>query len=116
MGRHRDPAALQGNVPGVPRAVEWQNKRGRRGIITQSSPLGESRHSGMLALDSVRFVGFDESAWGAVALEACGKCKTNQGGFHTYTSNLTFISEGCAAHWLVAGLLAVAWQCHNKLQ
>ena len=42
----------------------------------------------------VRFVGYDASQ-PAVALEHCGKCKAHQGGFHTYTSNLTFANSGC---------------------
>lgn len=91
------PLYVQGNIPGMPEAEQWQQSRGLRGVITQSSPLGEPRHSGMMALNRVRFVGYNESQWGPVALEHCGKCKSKQGGFHTYTSNLTFINDGCAS-------------------
>lgn len=68
---------------------EWPEPRDRRGIITQSSPLGETRHSGMLSLNKIKFVnyGTDQPAF---ALEACAKCKVMQGGFHTYTSNISF--------------------------
>ena len=86
--------SAQGDLPGVPPDVEWPSERGRRGVITQSSPLGEARHSGMLTLDTVRFVGYGREQ-PAVALEHCAKCKTMQGGFHTYTSNLSFVNDGC---------------------
>jgi hypothetical protein len=86
--------SAQGDLPGVADEIEWPSPRGRRGVITQSAPFGDPSHSGMLAVDRMRFVGYGQDQ-PAVALEHCAKCKRDQGGFHTYTSNLTFVQSGC---------------------
>jgi hypothetical protein len=90
-------------------AGAWPSPRGVRGVITQSAPMGDSRHSALMSLVNVTFVGFTGGQlW---ALEACGKCKAFQGGATTWTAGLVFIQPGkpaLATWWAHAGSLRAA--------
>jgi hypothetical protein len=80
-------------IPDISDSEDWPSDRGIRGIITGQAHM---------SLDKVTFVGFGANQ-SALALEPCGKCKVFQGGFHTFTSNLTFIQNGC--------VLSVTFEC-----
>jgi hypothetical protein len=71
-------------VPDISDSEDWPSDRGVRGVITALA------HT---SLNQVTFVGFGRDQ-DAFALEPCAKCKILQGGFHTYTSNITFIQNG----------------------
>ncbi|KAG2496270.1 hypothetical protein HYH03_005503 [Edaphochlamys debaryana] len=77
-------------------AGQWPSGRRVAGIITQSPVLGDPKHSALMAITNVTFVDFSATAPLVgpeySALEACGKCKTFQGGATTFTSGLKFIT------------------------
>ena len=70
-------------------AGRWPSNRKITGIITQSAVQGDNKHSALLSLINVTFVGFvGQGSNGLWALEACGKCKTFQGGSTSFTQGL----------------------------
>jgi hypothetical protein len=82
----RSDAGRQGSAGG------WPSRRGVRGVITQSAPQGHPKHEALLSLVNVTFVNFTGGQlW---ALEACGKCKSFQGGATTWTAGLRFLQPG----------------------
>ena len=95
----------KGLIPDISEREQWPRSMAAvRGIITQ--------REGPLALDNVAFVGFGPEQ-AAYALETCGKCKADAGGFHTYTSNLTFVNEGCVSASI--GFAAVPRHTHPSV-
>lgn len=70
-------------------AGAWPMDRKVTGVIMQSPPLGESRHTALSSLINVTFSGYTGGQF--YALEACGKCKTFQGGATTHTAGLRFV-------------------------
>ena len=57
---------------------------------------GHPTHAALLSAINVTFVGFSGGDY--QALEACGKCKHLQGGFHTFFSGIRFLQVGlCSA-------------------
>ncbi|EFJ47177.1 hypothetical protein VOLCADRAFT_92355 [Volvox carteri f. nagariensis] len=76
-------------------AGQWPSCRRVAGIITQSPVLGDSKHSALMSLINVTFVdfkGWDDCTLFSM-LEACGKCKTFQGGSTTFTANISIITS-----------------------
>ena len=73
-------------------AGAWPSGRGVRGVLTQSPPQGDGRHSALLQVSNVTFVNFTGGQFWA--LEACAKCKTFQGGATTWTAGLRFLQQG----------------------
>jgi hypothetical protein len=63
-----------------------------RGINSQSPPMGFARHSGHMSMINVTFVGYVGEQF--AALEACGKCKAQQGGATAFTAAFKFIQQG----------------------
>jgi hypothetical protein len=57
--------------------------------------MGFARHAAHMSVMNVTFVGYTGGQY--VALEACGKCKTFQGGATTHTAGLRFIQQGWVA-------------------
>lgn len=73
-------------------AGAWPSSRGIRGVLTQSAPLGDPKHSALLALTNVTLVNFTGGQF--FALEACSKCKTFQGGATTWTAGMKLLQSG----------------------
>jgi hypothetical protein len=57
-------------------AGSWPSGRGVRGLLSQSPPLGDGKHSALMSVINVTFV--DWTGGQFYALEACAKCKTFQ--------------------------------------
>eukprot|EP00976_Prorocentrum_cordatum_P076812 1182448-Prorocentrum_minimum.AAC.8 len=76
-------------------AAAWNARRGIRGIITQS-------RSSRMIVRNVTLWGFTGGQ--LVALEACGKCKVQQGGFTTHFGKIRFGPPGMAP-----ALAAMSW-------
>ena len=88
--------SVEGRLDG---AIDWPSQRDVRGFITSR---------GTMSMDTVKFVGYGDGQE-KLAFEPCGKCKDFEGGWHTYTANLTFSQEGCG---LVACACCCARSCH----
>jgi hypothetical protein len=54
--------------------------------------MGFARHSGHMSMLNVTFVGYTGDQF--AALEACGKCKTQQGGATAFSAGFKFIQQG----------------------
>ncbi|GIL53442.1 hypothetical protein Vafri_9024 [Volvox africanus] len=86
-------------------AGQWPSCRRVAGVITQSPVLGDSKHSALMSLINVTFVDFKgyDGCTLFSAMEACGKCKTFQGGSTTFTANMSFVtsdnSSAMLSHW-----------------
>ncbi len=78
----------QGSAAGV-----WRSPLRTTGIVTQSAPAGNLRHTALMAIVNVTFVGFTYAS-GSAALEACGKCAFGTGGASTSVAKLRFVQEG----------------------
>ncbi|KXZ47885.1 hypothetical protein GPECTOR_32g498 [Gonium pectorale] len=82
-------------------AGAWPSDRRVNAIISQSAPMGHLKHSALMSVINVTFVDWTGSRY--TALEACGKCKTFQGGGTTFTSRLSFIQSSggspALSHW-----------------
>ena len=76
-------------------AAQWPSGRRVTGLITQSPVKGDSKHSALMSVINVTFVDFSPTTSGSgfSALEACGKCKTFQGGSTAFTSGLKFVQS-----------------------
>ncbi|PNH07097.1 Fibrocystin-L [Tetrabaena socialis] len=72
-------------------AGQWPSGRKIAAFIGQSPPLGNSKHSALLSLINVTFVDWTGNQF--FALEACGKCKTFQGGATTFMAGLSFVQS-----------------------
>jgi len=64
-------------------AYETFSSRGVRGIITNSMEAPDFRS--IMSIEGMHFK--DWTGGQHIALEACGKCKSKQGGFHTYVAS-----------------------------
>eukprot|EP00798_Chlamydomonas_sp_ICE-L_P008885 gene8886-3764_t len=74
-------------------AGRWPSAGRKIAAITTQSPIqGHPRHSALLSIMDVTFVGFSETPY--TCLEACGKCKNFQGGAPAFTGGLKFIQDG----------------------
>ncbi|KAG2448780.1 hypothetical protein HYH02_006132 [Chlamydomonas schloesseri] len=94
MAGLRDSIIVSRTVGGfVGTAGQWPAS-GRKitGIITQSPPLGDPRHSALLSITNVTFVDYTGGQF--FALEGCGKCKTFQGGATSFMRQLRFVQSG----------------------
>ncbi|CAG9461071.1 unnamed protein product [Pedinophyceae sp. YPF-701] len=65
----------------------WVSGRGIRGIITNSAESPDFRS--LMWINNVTMIGWTGGQYHA--FETCGKCKSQQGGFHTYMSNVTTV-------------------------
>ncbi|GIM05166.1 hypothetical protein Vretimale_9611 [Volvox reticuliferus] len=76
-------------------AGQWPSCRRVAGVITQSPVLGDSKHSALMSLINVTFIDFKgyDGCTLFSAMEACGKCKTFQGGATTFTANMSFVTS-----------------------
>ena len=76
-------------------AGQWPSGRKVTGIITQSPVLGDPHHTANLAIKDVTFHNFTGGQF--FALEACGKCKTFQGGATSSMAGIKFVQTGFPA-------------------
>ncbi|KAG2432951.1 hypothetical protein HXX76_008679 [Chlamydomonas incerta] len=93
MAGLRDSIIVSRTVGGfVGTAGQWPAS-GRKitGIITQSPPLGDPKHSALLSITNVTFVDYTGGQF--FALEGCGKCKTFQGGATSFMKQLRFVQS-----------------------
>jgi hypothetical protein len=67
---------------------------------------GDPSHAALFAAINVTFVGFTGGDY--YALEACGKCKHLQGGFHSFFRGIRFIQVPCCACTLPAKVIVAA--------
>ncbi|EFJ47175.1 hypothetical protein VOLCADRAFT_92352 [Volvox carteri f. nagariensis] len=74
-------------------AGQWPSSRRITAIISQSPVQGDSKHSALMSMINMTYVDFTADKPGFSVLEACGKCKTYQGGATTFTANTTFIQS-----------------------
>ncbi|KXZ47880.1 hypothetical protein GPECTOR_32g493 [Gonium pectorale] len=72
-------------------AGRWPSGRLVTGMISQSAPLGNPKHSALMSMVNVTFV--DWTGGRFYALEGCGKCKAFQGGATVFTSSLSFVQS-----------------------
>lgn len=61
------------------------------GIITHSPVLADPKHSALMSIINVTFQGYEGGQF--FALEACGKCKTFQGGATTFVRSARFVQS-----------------------
>ncbi len=73
----------------------WDTANKVAGINSHSPPMGEPRHTAPMAIVNVTFVNYTGGQF--VALEACGKCKVQQGGATASMAGIKFVQEGFPA-------------------
>ncbi|GFH29133.1 uncharacterized protein HaLaN_27741 [Haematococcus lacustris] len=73
----------------------WPSGRKITGVILHSMAEFHVKHTALAAMVNVTFVGYSaNNGQFQGALEACGKCKTFQGGATTFTKQLLFLQPG----------------------